>query len=83
MSSYEVTAHAVDGGLDLVVSCKAGLSLPDGTTSTTLHLRKDHGPRVGERIMMGKVGVKVLEKRYDCNGHLWVLDEDTRAWFKW
>ena len=71
------------GGCDLTISALRGLTFEDGSTSMNLHLRKEHGPRIGERVMVNGVLVKVLDKRYGDNGSLLLLDEDTKAWHKW
>lgn len=72
-----------NGGCDIVVEAVRGMTFEDGGTSVTLHLRKDHGPRVGERVMVGRTLVKVLDRRYDQSGNLMLLDEDTKAWHQW
>lgn len=72
-----------DGGFDLVVSAKGDATTEGGERTVTLHFRNDHGPRIGERVMVGHHLVKVADKRYDSTGRLQLLDEDTRAWEPW
>ena len=84
-SSYfaRFSTTPVQGGCDITVEALHGMTFENGDTSLTLRLRRNHGPRVGERVMVGRTLVKVLEKRYDQAGNLMLLDEDTKAWFQW
>ncbi len=72
-----------EGGFDVVVGSKGDATTDDGERTVTIRFREDHGPRIGERVMIGHRSVKVADRRYDQTGALHVLDEDTRAWFRW
>lgn len=78
-----VTTIPRAGGFDVVVGSKGPATTEHGEATVTLHFREDQGPRIGERVMVGRTLVKVAEKRFDQRGALQVMDEDTRAWFKW
>lgn len=78
-----VTTIPRDGGFDVVVGSVYRLKTESGESTVTLHFRNDHGPRIGERVMIGRTLVKVADKRYDQSGTIHVLDEDTKAWHKW
>ena len=84
MVEYVTTKiNELENGCDIEITTVDGMTFEDGSTSVTLHVRGSHGPRIGERVMVGRVLVKVLEKRYDQEGRLMLLDEDTKAWFAW
>ena len=72
-----------DGGFDLVVSAKGGAATEGGERTVTLRFREDHGPRVGERVMVRHRLVKVAGRRYDQAGRLQIMDEDTGTWEPW
>ena len=78
-----VTTIPREDGFDVVVGSVHGLKTEGGESTVTLHFRNDHGPRIGERVMIGRSLVKVADKRHDQKGGLQLLDEDTRAWFPW
>lgn len=48
--------------------------------SCTLHIRSYTIPRIGQLIRVGKRFVKVADTRFDHEGNLQVLDEDTKVW---
>ena len=83
MKNFEVEEHMTEKGSVLRISTKNGLVFEDGSTTMEVVLRSDYGPRIGERVMCGKVLVKVAQRRYDDNHDLMVMDEDTKAWFRW
>lgn len=72
-----------DGGFDLVVSAKGNATTEGGERTVTLHFREDHGPRIGERVMVNHRLVKVADRRYDQAGRLQLLDEDLGTWEPW
>lgn len=78
-----VTTIPRHDGFDVVVGSKGSAKTEQGEATVTLHFRNDHGPRIGERVMIGRSLVKVADKRYDQSGAIHVLDEDTKAWHKW
>lgn len=78
-----VTTTPCVGGADVLIETRHGLMFDDGTTERVERIRKDLGPRIGERSMVCGMLVKVADKRYDDSGSLWVMDEDTRAWLPW
>lgn len=78
-----VTTIPREDGFDVVVGSVHGLKTEGGESTVTLHFRNDHGPRIGERVMIGRSLVKVADRRYDQSGAIHVLDEDTKAWHKW
>ena len=57
------------------------LIFPNGEDKTTIHLRKNAGPRIGQGVMIQGRFVKVKDKRYNNTGRIEVLDEYTRTWF--
>lgn len=83
MRNFDVEEHLIEDGAAIVITAKHGLTFDDGSTTKEIVLRSDYGPRIGERVMCGKVLVKVLQKRYDSEHRVQLLDEDTRAWFIW
>lgn len=72
-----------DGGFDVIVGAKGDAKTEAGDSTVTIHFRDDHGPRIGERVMVGKRLAKVADRRYDQAGRLQLLDEDTRIWEPW
>lgn len=78
-----VTTIPRDGGFDVVVSSNGGATTEDGQRTVTVRFREDHGPRVGERVMLRGRLVKVADKRWDQAGRLQVFDEDLRVWEPW
>ena len=72
-----------DGGFDVVVGARGGARDESGEQTVTLHFRRDHGPRIGERVMVNHRLVKVADKRYDATGRIQLLDEDTGTWEPW
>lgn len=72
-----------DGGFDVVVGAKGGATTEGGEATVTLHFREDHGPRIGERVMVNHRLVKVADRRYDQTGRLQLLDEDLGTWDPW
>lgn len=83
MKNFDVEEQVTEDGAKLIVKAINGLRFQDGSTTKEIILRSDYGPRIGERIICGGLLVKVADKRYSESGSLWVLDEDTRAWFEW
>ena len=78
-----VTTIPREDGFDVVVGSVHGLKTEGGESTVTLRFRDDHGPRIGERVLIGHTLVKVADKRYDQSGALHVMDEDTKAWMRW
>ena len=78
-----VTTVPCAGGADITIETKHGLKFSDGSTTLTKHVRREFGPRIGERVMLHGRLVKVADKRYDRSGNLQILDEDTQAWCIW
>lgn len=79
---YEVEHREVAGGADVFIRAKAGhvLLVEDTGGTVTVRVRRTEGPRLGERIIVHNMLVKVADRRYDEQGRLWVMDEDTGAW---
>jgi hypothetical protein len=48
----------------------------------TIHVRKDAGPRIGQRVMVGKRLVEVAERRWTSKGTLQIRCADTGAWME-
>lgn len=78
-----ITTIPREGGFDVVVGTKGRATAEGGERTVVVHFREDHGPRVGERVMVGHRLVKVADRRYDQAGRLHLLDEDTHAWVPW
>ena len=78
-----ITTIPREGGFDVVVSSNGKETTEGGERSATIRFREDHGPRIGERVMVNGRLVKVADKRWDQSGALHVMDEDTRAWTPW
>lgn len=72
-----------DGGFDVIVGARGRARTEDGESTVTIHFREGHGPRIGERVMVGRRLVKVADRRYDQTGRLQLLDEDTGTWEPW
>ncbi len=83
MRDFEVEEHLTDDGALLVVSTKRGLTFENGERTMEIVVRSDYGPRIGERVMIGRHLVKVSQRRYDSGHNLMLMDEDTKAWFRW
>lgn len=81
------TTTPVPGGADVTVEARRGyLVMPEADVlgdEVVIHLRKDMGPRVGERVKVGRRLVKVKDRRIDSGGRLMLLDEDDGAWYAW
>lgn len=79
-----VTTTPVNGGADVVIEPRRGyVIVPEvdvETGAATLRIRKDAGPRIGQRIMVGKRLVEVTERRWTPKGTLQIRDADTGAW---
>ncbi len=79
-----VETRPVAGGADVVVGVRRDYFIAPEIDvygdEVVIHLRKDYGPRVGERVTIRGRLVKVAERRYDPTGRLMLLDEDTRVW---
>ena len=83
---YTITATQVAGGYDVEISATDGHRIfpqaeisADGTRCT-LHVRDYAAPRIGQRVCVHRMLVKVADVRFDQSGRLMVMDEDTRAW---
>jgi hypothetical protein len=78
------TTTPVNGGADVTIEPRRGyIFVPEvdhDTGSVTVRTRKDAGPRLGERIMVGKRLVEVAERRWTSKGTLQVRDSITGAW---
>jgi hypothetical protein len=78
------TTTPVNGGADIVVEPRRGyVIMPEidhDSGSVTIRTRKDAGPRIGQRIMVGKRLVEVAERRWTSKGTLQVRDSITGAW---
>lgn len=83
MKNFDVEERVTEDGAVLVIKTKHDLRFEDGSTTKEMVLRANYGPRLGERVMCGGVLVKVADKRYSESGAMWVMDEDTKAWFEW
>jgi hypothetical protein len=84
---FKITVENVNGGVNVTIEATDGMKIDliDQTTQQTdritLHIRDFEVPRIGSRVKVSDgTMVKVLSLRYDGDGHLWVLDEDTRVW---
>ena len=80
----QFTTTPVNGGADIVIEPRRGyVIMPEvdhDSGSVTIRVRKDAGPRLGERIMVGKRLVEVAERRWTPKGTLQVRDSITGAW---
>ena len=78
------TTTPVNGGADIVIEPRRGQivmrEIDHDSGSVTIRVRKDAGPRLGERIMVGKRLVEVAERRWTSKGTLQVRDSITGAW---
>ena len=81
-----VTTTPVNGGADIVIEPRRGyIFVPEvdhDTGSVTVRTRKDAGPRIGQRIMVGKRLVEVAERRWTSKGTLQIRCADTGAWME-
>ena len=83
MNNFEVSERVTEDGGILEIKTRHGLMFEDGSTVKEIVAGKNMEPRIGEMVRCGSILVKVSHKRYDSNGRLWLMDEDTRAWFRW
>ena len=81
-----VETRPVPGGADVTITARRGhIIAPEmdaDSSSVTLHLRKDAGPRIGETLMIGKRLVEVAERRWSGKGTLQIRDSLTGAWME-
>lgn len=83
MRNFEVEERLVEGGAVLTVRALNGLVFENGETVMDIPLMADYGPMVGESVICDRKHVTVAQKRYDANHSIWVMDEDTGAWYQW
>lgn len=83
MRNFDIEEHMLENGSAIVITAKNGLAFDDGSRTCEILLTDDYGPRIGERVMCGDVLVKVAQKRRSEDRRLWLMDEDTRAWFRY
>ena len=80
----QFTTTPVNGGADIVIEPRRGyIFVPEidhDTGSVTVRTRKDAGPRIGQRVMVGKRLVEVAERRWTSKGTLQIRCADTGAW---
>ena len=74
----------VAGGADVRLTPRRGhVVMPEvevDAGEVIIHVRRDAGPRIGQRVMVGKRLVEVKARRWDNHGRLQVLDSITGAW---
>lgn len=80
---FDVDEQIANDGAILVIKARNGFLFENGKPELKIVVKRDYGPRIGERVMCGKVLVKVADKRYDSKMNVQVMDEDTKVWFKW
>lgn len=80
---YVLKESETEGGVFLTITAVDGLTFEDGTVTKTLAILEDHGPKVGQRVMCGRQLIKVKQRWYDEYHNLWLMDEDTKATYKW
>lgn len=80
-----VTTRPVLEGAEVIIECKDGMRFADddSVTKTVALVRRRREPRPGQRVMVGGRLIKVLKTKYDHDGRLVLLDEDTKGWFIW
>lgn len=78
-----VTTTPRAGGADVRIEALRGIRFEDGSTEQVIRLRADHGPRVGERVMVRGQLIKVRDRYYDHAGRLVLVDEDTKGTIIW
>lgn len=82
----QVTTTPVNGGADVVIEPRRGyVIVPEvdvETGAATMRIRKDPGPRIGQRIMVGRRLVEVAERRWTTKGTLQIRCADTGAWME-
>ena len=82
----QFTTTPVNGGADIVIEPRRGyIFVPEvdrDSGSVTVRARKDAGPRIGQRIMVGKCLVEVAERRWTSKGTLQIRCADTGAWME-
>jgi hypothetical protein len=80
------TTTPVNGGADIVIEPRRGyIFVPEvdhDTGSVTVRTRKDAGPRIGQRVMVGKRLVEVAERRWTSKGTLQIRCADTGVWME-
>lgn len=82
----QFTTTPVAGGADIVIEPRRGQivmqEIDHDSGSVTIRVRKDAGPRIGQRVMVGKRLVEVAERRWTSKGTLQVRDSDTGVWME-
>lgn len=87
--SCRTTISAVRNGFDICIKTRRGYEvMPEIDVSSSydtvkIRLRKSRGPRIGERVMCGRVLVEVKDKRWTENGTLMLNDSITGGWYAW
>jgi hypothetical protein len=82
----QFTTTPVNGGADVCITPRRGyIVVPEvdhDSGSVTIRVRKDAGPRIGQRVMVGKRLVEVAERRWTSKGTLQIRCADTGAWME-
>ena len=82
----QFTTTPVAGGADIVIEPRRGyIFVPEvdhDSGQVIIRTRKDVGPRIGQRIMVGKRLVEVAERRWTSKGTLQIRCADTGAWME-
>jgi hypothetical protein len=80
------TTTPVNGGADIVIEPRHGQiamrEIDHDSGQVTIRIRKDAGPRIGQRVMVGKRLVEVAERRWTSKGTLQIRCADTGAWME-
>ena len=80
------TTTPVNSGADIVIEPRRGyIFVPEidhDSGQVTIRVRKDAGPRIGQRVMVGKRLVEVAERRWTSKGTLQIRCADTGVWME-
>lgn len=81
-----VETRPIAGGADVCITPRRGyIVVPEvdhDSGEVTVRVRKDAGPRIGQRVMVGRRLVEVAERRWTTKGTLQIRDADTGAWME-
>lgn len=83
----KVEVTPVPKGADVVIRPRDGyVVVPEVDADTgraIVRVRREVGPRIGQRVKVGGTLIEVAERRYDSTGRLMLHDALTGGWHPW
>ena len=84
--AFEVIETVVDGGLDIDIVPAEGVHVAyvgKADDVVSVKLREVKLPSIGQRVKVNGRLVKVARRKFDDDGHSFLLDEGTGEWLRW